>query len=175
MNLLSINGLSLSIADAPILRDVSLSLASGEVVAVTGESGSGKSMTALAVMQLLPARSEVKGAITLDGHAMLELDETTLCTLRGDLAGMVFQEPMTALNPVQTIGAQVSETVRLHRPDLDPATRAREVLDRVGLESIPLTRYPHELSGRAAPARGHCNCHRLRTQTSDRGRTHHSA
>ncbi|WP_299209771.1 ABC transporter ATP-binding protein [uncultured Tateyamaria sp.] len=147
MSLLSITGLSLCIAGAPILRDVSLSLAPGEVVAVTGESGSGKSMTALAVMQLLPAQSDATGTISLDGHEMLELDEATLCTLRGDLAGMVFQEPMTALNPVQTIGDQVSETVRLHRPELNPQRRAREVLDRVGLESIPLSRYPHELSG----------------------------
>ncbi|WP_299048925.1 dipeptide ABC transporter ATP-binding protein [uncultured Tateyamaria sp.] len=147
MSLLDIRTLSLSIAGLPILRDVSLSLAPGEVVAITGESGSGKSMTALAVMQLLPAQASATGSITLDGHDMLALDEATLCTLRGDLAGMVFQEPMTALNPVQTIGAQVAETVRLHRPDLDPTARARQVLDRVGLQAIPLTRYPHELSG----------------------------
>ncbi|WP_299615867.1 ABC transporter ATP-binding protein [uncultured Tateyamaria sp.] len=147
MSLLTITNLSLSIAGMPILRDVSLTLAPGEVVAVTGESGSGKSMTALAVMQLLPGQSKATGKITLDGHNMLALDEPTLCTLRGDLAGMVFQEPMTALNPVQTIGAQVAETVRLHRPDLDPPTQARAVLDRVGLQNIPLSRYPHELSG----------------------------
>ncbi|WP_299657996.1 ABC transporter ATP-binding protein [uncultured Tateyamaria sp.] len=147
MSLLTITNLSLSIAGMPILRDVSLTLAPGEVVAVTGESGSGKSMTALAVMQLLPGQSKATGKITLDGHDMLALDEPALCTLRGDLAGMVFQEPMTALNPVQTIGAQVAETVRLHRPDLDPSTQARAVLDRVGLQNIPLSRYPHELSG----------------------------
>ncbi|APX14211.1 ABC transporter ATP-binding protein [Tateyamaria omphalii] len=147
MSLLDISGLSLSIAGAPILRNVSLTLAPGEVVAVTGESGSGKSMTALAVMQLLPAAATASGQIMLDGHDMLALDEATLCTLRGDLVGMVFQEPMTALNPVQTIGAQVAETVRLHRADMDPKARAREVLDRVGLQEIPLARYPHELSG----------------------------
>lgn len=147
MSLLSITGLSLSIAGTPILRDVALTLGPGEVVAITGESGSGKSMTALAVMQLLPTGAEATGTVTLQGHDMLALDEATLCTLRGDLAGMVFQEPMTALNPVHTIGAQVSETVRLHRSDLDPMTRARDVLDRVGLQNIPLTRYPHELSG----------------------------
>ncbi|KIC47874.1 dipeptide ABC transporter ATP-binding protein [Tateyamaria sp. ANG-S1] len=147
MSLLDVQNLSLSIAGTPILRDVSLTLAPGEVVAVTGESGSGKSMTALAVMQLLPSAAVATGNITLDGNDMLALDESTLCTLRGDLVGMVFQEPMTALNPVQTIGAQVGETVRLHRPDLDPKMQAREVLDRVGLDAIPLTRYPHELSG----------------------------
>ncbi|MEX0367966.1 MAG: ABC transporter ATP-binding protein [Ruegeria sp.] len=147
MSLLTITNLSLSIAGTPILRDVSLDLAEGEVVAVTGESGSGKSMTALAVMQLLPTAARASGTITLDGHDLLSLDEATLCTLRGDLVGMVFQEPMTALNPVQTIGAQVAETVRLHRSDLDPAAQARAVLDRVGLQAIPLSRYPHELSG----------------------------
>ncbi|WP_147113406.1 ABC transporter ATP-binding protein [Tateyamaria sp. syn59] len=147
MSLLDIRNLSLSITGTLILQDVSLTLEAGEVVAVTGESGSGKSMTALAVMQLLPSGAEATGRITLDGHDLLMLDEATLCTLRGDLVGMVFQEPMTALNPVQTIGAQVSETVRLHRPDLDSLKRARDVLDRVGLQAIPLTRYPHELSG----------------------------
>ncbi|MEL7132675.1 MAG: dipeptide ABC transporter ATP-binding protein [Pseudomonadota bacterium] len=147
MNLLDIQTLSLSIGETPILRDVSLAIAPGEVVAVTGESGSGKSMTALAVMQLLPSAAKASGKIILDGHDLLALDEATLCTLRGDLAGMVFQEPMTALNPVQSIGAQVAETVGLHRPDLDPLSHAREVLDRVGLTTIPLSRYPHELSG----------------------------
>ncbi|MBY5935515.1 ABC transporter ATP-binding protein [Tateyamaria omphalii] len=147
MSLLTISDLSLSIAGTPILLDVSLTLAPGEVVAVTGESGSGKSMTALAVMQLLPASAVATGQIILDSNDMLALDERALCTLRGDLVGMVFQEPMTALNPVQTIGKQVAETVRLHRPDLDPTQRARDVLDRVGLQAIPLSRYPHELSG----------------------------
>lgn len=147
MSLLAIDKLSLSIAGTRILQEVSLTLAPGDIVAVTGESGSGKSMTALAVMQLLPKAVNISGKITLDGHDVLSLDEATLCTLRGDLVGMVFQEPMTALNPVQTIGAQVAETVRLHRPDLDPATQARAALDRVGFENIALSRYPHELSG----------------------------
>jgi peptide/nickel transport system ATP-binding protein len=147
MSLLAITDLSLSIHGADILRDVSLSIAAGEVVAVTGESGSGKSMTALAIMQLLPDGSETHGAVVLDGQNVTELSETEMCALRGAQVGMVFQEPMTALNPVQTIGAQVAETVQLHRPDLDATARAAEVLVRVGLDGISPRRYPHELSG----------------------------
>ena len=147
MSLLAITDLSLSIHGADILRDVSLSIAAGEVVAVTGESGSGKSMTALAIMQLLPDGSETRGAVVLDGQDVTELSETDMCALRGARVGMVFQEPMTALNPVQTIGAQVAETVQLHRPDLDATARAAEVLVRVGLDGISPRRYPHELSG----------------------------
>jgi len=147
MSLLEIDALSLAIHGTAILRDVSLRIDAGEVVAITGESGSGKSMTALAVMQLLPDGSEVTGRVLLDGQDVTAMSEPDMCALRGDVVGMVFQEPMTALNPVQTIGAQVAETVQLHRPDLDPKARAAEVLARVGLEHIPLSRYPHELSG----------------------------
>ncbi|MEL6451869.1 MAG: ABC transporter ATP-binding protein [Pseudomonadota bacterium] len=147
MSLLSVQGLSLRIAGTPILRDVSFDIAPGEVVAVTGESGSGKSMTALAVMQLLPDGAETTGAVILDGQDVTQMAETALCALRGNTVGMVFQEPMTALNPVQTIGAQVAEVVRLHKPGQDAVAEATQVLARVGLGAIPLSRYPHALSG----------------------------
>lgn len=149
MSLLQIQNLTLSINGAAILHDVSLDISSGEVVAITGESGSGKSMTALGVMQLLPDASETTGEIILNGQDLTELSEAQMCDLRGHAVGMVFQEPMTALNPVQTIGAQVAETVRLHRPDLDPVARAAEVLTRVGLppDRVAMSRYPHALSG----------------------------
>lgn len=147
MSLLDIQNLSLSIHDTPILKDVSLQVAPGEVVAITGESGSGKSMTALAIMQLLPEGSKTTGSVDFDGEDVTRSSETRLCALRGNTIGMVFQEPMTALNPVQTIGAQVSETVQLHRPDLDAETRTQEVLNRVGLSDLSPHRYPHELSG----------------------------
>ncbi len=147
MSLLAISGLSLSIYDTPILRDVSLNVHPGEVVAITGESGSGKSMTALTILQLLPDGGHTTGSIELDGQDVTELSETALCAIRGNTVGMVFQEPMTALNPVQTIGAQIGETVRLHRADLDPVQRTAEVLERVGLSRISPGRYPHELSG----------------------------
>ena len=151
MSLLQIDKLTLSIRDFGILRDVSLNVAAGEIVAVTGESGSGKSMTALAVMGLLPEGAEARGRLQLDGTDLLAADEATLCALRGRRVGMVFQEPMTALNPVKTIGAQVMETILVHRalPRDAAETRTREVLARVGLppERFPLSRYPHELSG----------------------------
>lgn len=151
MSLLEIENLTLSIGGIGILDRVSLHVDAGEIVAVTGESGSGKSMTALAVMGLLPERASATGRIALDGRDLLTTPEPAMCALRGREIGMVFQEPMTALNPVQTIGAQVMETILVHdaMPRAEAWARAREVLTRVGLppERFPLTRYPHELSG----------------------------
>jgi peptide/nickel transport system ATP-binding protein len=152
MSLLSIENLSMSIHGLDILHDVSLSIASGEIVAVTGESGSGKSMTALATMQLLPRGAQTTGRILLEGEDVTQLSEATLCQMRGRNVGMVFQEPMTALNPVQTIGAQVTETIRIHDPTMskkDATHQAAETLARVGLpqDRFPLSRFPHELSG----------------------------
>ena len=103
MTLLSITNLSLAIHSFSILRNVTLSVASGEIVAVTGESGSGKSMTALAAMQLLPKGAQAKGQVMLGDRDLLRLPEKDLCGIRGNEIGMVFQEPMTALNPVQTL------------------------------------------------------------------------
>ena len=151
MSLLEITNLSLSIAGTSILKDVSLSVNTGEIVAVTGESGSGKSLTALATMGLLPKGSETTGKMILTGQDLLTTSEPNLCKIRGNDIGMVFQEPMTALNPVQTIGAQVAETIRIHGTirKSEAMTRAADVLTRVGLpqDKFPLSRYPHELSG----------------------------
>ncbi len=151
MTLLDVTNLSLDIGALPVLKRVSLSVSSGEIVAVTGESGSGKSMTALSVMGLLPERAVPRGAIRLGGRDLLALDEDAMCAIRGREIGMVFQEPMTALNPVRTIGDQVMETILIHdtMPRAAARARAREVLGRVGLpaERFPLSRYPHELSG----------------------------
>ena len=135
MSLLEINDLSLSINEQPILHDVRLSVDPGEIVAITGESGSGKSMTALTVMGLTPRGAVAKGDVTLSGKSVLTMPEPDLCNIRGRDVGMVFQEPMTALNPVQTIGSQVAETIRLHeRASWAEATaRAQKVLERVGL------------------------------------------
>ncbi|WP_367714882.1 dipeptide ABC transporter ATP-binding protein [Nitratireductor sp. GISD-1A_MAKvit] len=151
MSLLEIENLSLSIAGHPVLKDIDLEIAPGEVLGIVGESGSGKSMTALSVMQLLPELASAKGRVTFDGIDILSAPEEAMCRLRGDDLGMVFQEPMTALNPVKTIGEQVAEGIRWHtganRPDAE--ARARAILDRVGLPEakFPLSRFPHELSG----------------------------
>jgi peptide/nickel transport system ATP-binding protein len=149
--LLEIENLSLEIGGQPILKGVDLSLAAGETMGVVGESGSGKSMTALSVMQLLPDAARTSGRIVFDGIDILSATEDQMCALRGDDIGMVFQEPMTALNPVKTIGEQVAEGIRWHARAgrAEAEERARQMLDRVGLPAakFPLSRYPHELSG----------------------------
>lgn len=151
MTLLDIENLSLTIGDTPILRGMELSVAPGEVMGLVGESGSGKSMTALTVMQLLPHAARATGRVTFDGIDLLAATEDQMCALRGDDIGMVFQEPMTALNPVKTIGEQVAEGIRWHTKAsrAEAEDRARKMLDRVGLPSakFPMSRYPHELSG----------------------------
>ncbi|BCH16240.1 MULTISPECIES: ABC transporter ATP-binding protein [unclassified Mesorhizobium] len=151
MSLLEIEKLSLTIGDTPILSDVELSVAPGEVMGLVGESGSGKSITALTVMRLLPWAARASGRVAFDGIDILAASEDQMCALRGDDIGMVFQEPMTALNPVKTIGEQVAEGIRWHTraSRADAEDRARKMLDRVGLPSaqFPLSRYPHELSG----------------------------
>ena len=152
MSLLSITNLSVAIHWFNILQGVTLCVDAGEIVAVTGESGSGKSMTALAAMQLLPKGTQARGHIMLGDQDLLALPEAELCAIRGNDIGMVFQEPMTALNPVQTIGHQVAETIRIHDKTVSrhaAARQAAETLERVGLpnDRFPLSRYPHELSG----------------------------
>jgi len=151
MSLLSVFNLSVSIGDVPILHDVSLSVDPGQIVAVTGESGSGKSMTALAIMQLLPRRATHSGQIVLESTDLLAMNDAQMCQVRGNDIGMVFQEPMTALNPVKTIGDQVAETILIHdaMPPAQARQQARAMLARVGLpeKQFPLNRYPHELSG----------------------------
>jgi len=151
MSLLEIEGLSLDIGGAPILKGIDLSIAAGEVMGLVGESGSGKSMTALSVMRLLPEAARASGRIAFNGIDLLAATEYQMCALRGDDIGMIFQEPMTALNPLKTIGEQVAEGIRWHTRANGPDARAlaRRMLDRVGLPEsrFPLSRYPHELSG----------------------------
>jgi peptide/nickel transport system ATP-binding protein len=151
MALLEIKDLSLSIAGFPILRDIDLSVDACEVLGVIGESGSGKSMTALAIMQLLPIGSVTGGSVKLNGREVLGLPDREMRAIRGHTVGMVFQEPMTALNPVKTIGDQVAETAMVHggMGRAEALKVARETLDRVELpaDRFPLDRYPHELSG----------------------------
>ena len=148
MSLLSLKTLSLQIGGTPVLQGIDLDMAQGQITAITGESGSGKSMTALAIMGLLPQGAKQQGQILLDGTDIVQTPEPDLCRMRGNAMGMVFQEPMTALNPVQTIGAQVAETIRVHEnvTKAEAHARAAAMLDRVGLKVAP-TRYPHELSG----------------------------
>ena len=149
MSLLRVENLSVTIGGAAVLSAVSFEARPGEVFGLIGESGSGKSMTALAAMGLLPEGAARTGAIHLGGRDLTTLSEPELCALRGAEIGIVFQEPATALDPVMTIGDQVAETVRLHRRASRRAAReaAAAALARAGLEGVPLARYPHELSG----------------------------
>jgi len=134
-----------------VLDKVSFQVGRGEAVGLVGESGCGKSMTALAIMGLLPRAATPRGQILFEGADLLTWSEDALCDLRGRRVAMIFQEPMTALNPVATIGAQIAEGLRLHLGlSAAPARdRVRELLDRVGLPGPRFSPelYPHQLSG----------------------------
>jgi ABC-type dipeptide/oligopeptide/nickel transport system ATPase component len=124
----------------------------GETVAILGESGSGKSVSCLALTRLLPtdANCTVSGSIVFDGKDVLSLDEPELRKIRGGGIAYIFQEPSASLNPVFTIGFQIAEAVRLHRPDIsDVEGRVVELLELVGIREAQLRyrSYPHELSG----------------------------
>jgi peptide/nickel transport system ATP-binding protein len=146
---LSVERLSVGFGATEVVRDVSFAIGAGEVFGLVGESGSGKSMTALAAMGLLPAGARASGAVRFGDQELLALDERRMCALRGREIGMIFQEPMTALNPLQTIGDQVAETLVVHGAASRFAALdvARERLARVKLGHLGLYRYPHELSG----------------------------
>ena len=134
------------------VRDVSIQVAYGAATAIVGESGSGKSVTALSVMQLLPspiARFGQQSSIRFSGEELVGASEHTMRGIRGNRIGMIFQEPMTSLNPLHTVEKQIGETLRLHQGMNQ--TRARErtadLLERVGISTDRLRAYPHQLSG----------------------------
>lgn len=151
MSILAINNLGVSIAGAEIVSGVELHLDAGQVIGICGESGSGKSMTAMAIAGLLPEQADRSGRIRLGDDILDDYDDDAYRTIRGAKIGMIFQEPQTALNPLVSIGDQVAEVFRQHLGM--SATQARQqaetVLRDVGLppEEIPLNRLPDELSG----------------------------
>jgi peptide/nickel transport system ATP-binding protein len=131
---------------------VSFSLERGETLAIVGESGSGKSMTSLALMNLLPTRAERRaGRLAFDGIDLVKAPEARMRSLRGNRMAMIFQEPMTSLNPSYTIGNQLTEALRCHRAvsGTDARDRAVHLLEKVGIPSAVrrLNQYPHQLSG----------------------------
>lgn len=150
---LSVSGLSVTFrSGVQAVRDVSFAIRRGETLALVGESGSGKSVTALSVLQLLPPSGvTLSGSVSVLGTEMVGAALPVLQTVRGNRVGMVFQEPMTSLNPLHGIGQQVEEAVSLHQPLRGPALRARvvELLTLVGLPNPEkrLNALPHELSG----------------------------
>lgn len=153
MSLLSVENLDITFGRRriPAVRGVSFSLDAGERLGLIGESGSGKSVTALAVMGLLPENAHVSGSVAFKGREVVGASDKVLSDLRGDEMTMVFQEPMTALDPTMTAGRQVAEVVRLHA-GADPGAARQRVLDILAEVGLPdparaADAYPHELSG----------------------------
>jgi peptide/nickel transport system ATP-binding protein/oligopeptide transport system ATP-binding protein len=157
MSLLEVRGLTTAFktesGEVTAIEDVSFDLNEGEILGIVGESGSGKSVTALTIMGLLPQPPArvAAGTVRFRGETLTTMSETRLEKIRGAGISMVFQEPMTSLNPVMTIGEQIMETVRAHEGISARAQRDRaiEMLDRVGIPSATsrLGDYPHQMSG----------------------------
>jgi peptide/nickel transport system ATP-binding protein len=135
-----------------VVRDISFDIKPRETLAVVGESGSGKSVTALSIMRLTPpSSSRIEGSIKLSGTELMDLSEAQMRRVRGNEIAMIFQEPMTSLNPVPTIGSQIAETLILHR-DLSRSAAEAETLRLLDKVRIPaaksrLQEYPHRFSG----------------------------
>jgi peptide/nickel transport system ATP-binding protein len=133
------------------VRDVSFTLERGDTLGIVGESGCGKSMTVMAIMGLLPENARIEGSIRFDGEELVGKSDKAMNSIRGDRIGMIFQEPMTALNPVHTVGHQVAEPLRLHRGMSASQARKKaiELLDRVGIPDAArrIDAYPHQFSG----------------------------
>ena len=155
MALLEISDLTVAFGKSPNAVDgISITVESGETVAIVGESGSGKSVTALSILKLLPyplARHDPHSSILWKGEDLMSADEPTLRRVRGNEIAMIFQEPMTSLNPLHVVEKQIGEILALHRGLTGSAARARtlELLDLVGIQNpeIRLSSYPHQLSG----------------------------
>ncbi|CAN5195892.1 ABC transporter ATP-binding protein [soil metagenome] len=152
MNLLSVEKLTVAFPGQVAVRETSFAIAPGETLALVGESGCGKSVTAFSVMRLLPPNAKVEsGRILFDGTDLLALSPSEMRAVRGKQISLIQQEPMTSLNPVLSIGLQISEVVRRHEKASRKAARARaiELLDLVSIPDAPrrIDDYPHNLSG----------------------------
>ncbi len=151
MSLLTVENLTVAFGDRVVVDRIGFTLDRGETLALVGESGSGKSLTALSLLQLLPPGATCGGHVSLDGQSMIGAGDRMLRRLRGGIAGMIFQEPMTSLNPLTRVGRQIAEAVRLHQRLTPETVRARvtKLLDEVGFPDAAhrLDAYPHQLSG----------------------------
>lgn len=153
--LLSINNLAIDFKTASgvhkALHNVSFGVKRGEIFGVVGETGCGKTITGLSILRLLPKSATIRGEIMFDGRNLLDLSEPEMNTVRGGRISMIFQDPTSSLNPVFTIGEQITRVVRQHlQLDKKAAqTQAEESLDAVGLPDVKraMTSYPHQLSG----------------------------
>ncbi len=150
--ILSIEDLRVSIGGVQVVDGVSVSAKRGEILAVVGESGCGKSLTALSVLRLLPAAARISGGrVVLDGDDVTAMDEPALAGIRGDAISVIFQEPVASLNPLMKVGHQVAEALRLHR-GLSAGEASRDAVTMLGHVGIPdperrAAQYPFELSG----------------------------
>ncbi len=152
MTLLEVRDLVVDIGGVRVLDGISFDVADGEVLGVVGESGSGKSVTALAIMGLLPPTARVSGEVRFRGTDLLTTPERELRRLRGRDVAMVFQDPMTAMNPVHTVGGQIAEMLRLHGPRAPRATVRERVVGLLESVRVPdpaarASAYPHQFSG----------------------------
>jgi peptide/nickel transport system ATP-binding protein len=151
-DILRIQGLNITPAHAPerrLVKDVSLTLARGKTTCIVGESGSGKSLTALSIMKLLSSQLRMQGQIFFEGQEISHHQEKAMQGLRGRKMGMIFQEPMTSLNPVLTIGFQIGEPLQAHLGMKGQALKQRvaALLEQVGIDPARANSYPDELSG----------------------------
>jgi peptide/nickel transport system ATP-binding protein len=159
--LLRVEDLSIGFGGREAVEDISFEIAAGETLGLVGESGSGKSATSLALMRLLPPEAQITGRVLFappDGHGavaevdLLQLREVEMQRRRGSDLAMIFQEPMTALNPVMRVGAQIAEAVQAHHPQLTRSEVAQRVLDAMREVALPEPErrardYPHQFSG----------------------------
>jgi len=136
-----------------ILNGISFEVERGSILGIVGESGSGKSVTAFSILKLLGRQARYSGEILLEGKNILDYSEKEMEKIRGGKISMIYQDPMTSLNPVYTVGNQIYEVIRLHRPDIKSSVlvkeRAIQLLEQVGISDAKrrLKQYPHELSG----------------------------
>jgi ABC-type glutathione transport system ATPase component len=151
MSLLEVEDLTVLLGDRPLVDDVSFTVDAGERVGLIGASGSGKSLTALAVLGLLPEGMTVRGSVHLDGTELLGRSDRALSAIRGERIAMVFQDPRTALNPLMRVGKQIAEPLRAHRGLSRKAAAAEAVAlaEKVGLPDPghAVRAFPHQLSG----------------------------
>jgi peptide/nickel transport system ATP-binding protein len=148
---LSVQGLTVTIGSHRVVDGVSFDVADGQRVGLIGESGSGKSLTALAILGLLPDGATATGSIRWNDQELIGMPDRRLADIRGDEIGIVFQEPRTALNPIRTVGRQIAESVRIHERVTRREARERAIAaaERVHLPDPAhiVDRYPHQLSG----------------------------
>jgi peptide/nickel transport system ATP-binding protein len=150
--LLEVDHLSVYFRDQAVVRDLSFSVQQGEVLGLVGESGSGKSLTSLSILRLLDEAARVEGAIRFQGENLLALKPEQMRHYRGRKIAMIFQEPMTALNPVMPVGRQIAEAIETHQPGLDRSQVRGAVVKAMAAVAIaePESRvrdYPHQFSG----------------------------